>query len=380
MINKILENKAYSASFMTQESETTTQTTNPVVNGSLSDALDDLAALLSELQAKVSQDLATRSQENSEVSNLQVNLANQNTQKLIDQIKAIQEANEHKSFWQKLVDAVEVIAGAVCCAFGLVTVGIALMAIGIADAFGLMDKLSGAISSVLQKMGIPADVSNLLAQAIIFIAVTMLTAGASGATCEMTLSNLFKGIAATGSGLTQAPALAADAAAVVLNLMPNVSEDEKKKIENIISIVQMVLGALMAIVGGGLAAKFSIGEETNSFVESFKNISKSLDGDMPSLLSAQGQAYLNTANGLVGAAQGTANFATDMIIAKALIKEADAKAFGQIIQMGMTILSTTSSVEIKGFESRLKSQSKAIADIINAEVVEGQSFVNAISA
>ena len=376
---------------------------------SAQDVVAALSALLAEVQGQTANLQGARGQMNANLQQQMANFFQNSTDKLINEIQQAQAAQNNESVWDKFINGLLCVVGAVLTVCGFPEVGLPMLLMGVANLTGLTDKISGWIADIYEKMGASPEVANMLAQLTIFLATVAISAGSSIGTSTSWAAIAVKSIAAVGEGLMMAPKLFTDIAVVDLESNTSMSDADKKALEEKLAMIQAIVSALLMIVGGGLQLKSSLAEvgENGSL---FSQAGRGLCNRFPSLgrlmdsvnsLAARGfenifgksyaewvkgmqeakvvqkagQCFTSTAMGL----SSGVHFEVSLFLAENSKKQAKHQAEILIAENEIKTMNNLTKSDMQAFSQRLQSQSKMMASIVGFIEVEGQSFVNAAS-
>jgi len=390
---------------------------------SLKDILSQLALLLNSVQTETSNDQAAYANMNKKISTDMIGMMQQQVQKIQDELNA--KANE--SGWQKFIDWLTGAVGVIIAVVGVLTanpalafIGASMAVIAFSNATGLTDKITAGISAILKKMGVDPLVADLIAQLIIAAVVFIATYGAgAGAECSL-LKNVAQAGFALGSALLAAPRLMSDIATLVLLNDNSLSKEEKEKREQEVAMIQAIIGAIFAIVGGGISNWNSIAENANGISKFFGGSGKILAES--ETLAMKGTTYaeawgsnaynrlpesmkniVNKANSLIDltndwgkssetlkfayqaglkafdAGTQSGNIAINATLADLTLEIAENNAGLDMSTAELKINDEISKAALKDFANKLKNQSAQMTALINAIEIEGSSYVNAIA-
>ncbi len=154
-------------------------------NSQMCNALAELAGALTQLQVLIGKYGQDREKMNN--SNMQNMIKQAESQ--IDQaqkdLRKIQEAQNHRSFWDIFLKVVAGIVGAIFTAVALTTGQFALafviMALTVAAETGAFDKGTKFVSEMLQSMGIPKEEADIIASVLVILVTIIATVATCGA-------------------------------------------------------------------------------------------------------------------------------------------------------------------------------------------------------
>jgi hypothetical protein len=444
MINNILQTselRARTASAMALEHaaktiETASSGPSDENVQSLQDALAQLAAILNDVQTETAKTHVESNEMNKKIADLLIKGMQSQIDEVNRQIEAQKEAEANRSWWDKLINGITAALGCVIAVVGIVTCNPALVITGavmattaILNLTGGMQAITSAIANVLTKMGVDPKVADLIAQLIIFVVVIASTYGCGVGASSTVLAKLAQAGYALGTALMSAPRLFSDIAAISIQLTnPNMSAADKAKAEMEAALIQAIVGAVFAIVGGGISNFNNISGALNNFSKFFSkeglglqeitalaaptetyaaqamnaiseskmftNInsftSKMTSSWMKNLykdMQATAQKYqtiadtVDAANGMFGGVAGIASGTNEtiaaVITAKTQAPLATAKAECALLATELKINDDFSKNANDHFASKLKDQAAMMADVIKAIETE---FVNSMPA
>ena len=444
MINNILQNselRAHTASAMALEHaaktiETASSEPSDDNVQSLKDVLAQLACILNDVQTETAKTHVESNEMNKKIADLLIQGMQSQIDEVNRQIEAQKEAEANRSWWDKLINGITAALGCIIAVVGVITCNPALIITGavmattaILNLTGGMQAITSAIANVLTKMGIDPKVADLIAQLIIFVVVAASTYGCGVGASSTVLAKIAQAGYALGSALMAAPRLATDIVDIHIQLTnPNMSAADKAKAEMEAALIQAIVGAVFAIVGGGISnlnnirgglnnfsklfSKEGFGlqeikalaaptetyaaQATNAISESklFTNInsfmSKMTSSWMKNLykdMQATAQKYqtiadrVEAANGMFGGVAGISSSTNEtiasVVTAKTQVPLAQAKAECALLATELKINDDFSKNANDHFASKLKDQAAMMADVIKAIETE---FVNSMPA
>ena len=285
MINNILQNselRAHTASAMALEHaaktiETASSGPSDENIQSLQDALAQLAAILNDVQTETAKTHVESNEMNKKIADLLIQGMQSQIDEVNRQIEAQKEAEANRSWWDKLINGITAALGCVIAVVGIITCNPALIITGavmattaILNLTGGMQAITSAIANVLTKMGIDPKVADLIAQLIIFVVVAASTYGCGVGASSTVLAKIAQAGYALGTALMSAPRLVSDIVAISIQLThPNMSAADKAKAEMEAALIQAIVGAVFAIVGGGISNLNNIRGGLNNFSKLF---------------------------------------------------------------------------------------------------------------
>jgi len=153
-----------------------------VSSDEMAEMMAELALALQTLQVditKAGQQKATFDANNAKVQN---EVAKQNLDKAIKQLEAIQ----NESWWQKLIGWIVAIVSAIAAIVTFNPELLVITAISVMAATGLLSKITQGIADVLEDMGVPKDIANVVAAAVLVIIIMICSLGTGeGAAAEV---------------------------------------------------------------------------------------------------------------------------------------------------------------------------------------------------
>lgn len=415
---------AETAALLTVEGASKTLTSTPDATNeqkaqSIQEVLAALAELLSDVQGQTANLQGQRGQMN---ANLQQLIA-QNLQTAADNIatqiqKAI-DAQQHESFWDKLINGLMAVVGAIVSVFAP-EVGIPMMIMAICNLTGLTDKITSAITDALEKMGMSKQAAEMVSQIIIFAAVTAISMGSSIGSDTTVLAGVVKTAASIGQGLSMAPSLFTDIAVCALT-SSNMSDADKKKLEQDLALAQAIVGALLMISSGGaqffssacreVGAAGSLGSKILSKLAKIgeteggmmiRDFMKGVSERLQSMVASTGE-YLGKKlpTWAVGGAKwfaeigakpfaittqlgctvgvGANSYVTSQKVADTQEEIGQNEANLILMQNEIKVMNNDTTSDIQAFSQRLQNQSKMMASIVGYIETEGQSYIDAAS-
>ena len=444
MINNILQNselRAHTASAMALEHaaktiETASSEPSDDNVQSLKDVLAQLACILNDVQTETAKTHVESNEMNKKIADLMIKGMQDQIDEANRQIEAQKKAEANRSWWDKLINGITAALGCIIAVVGVITCNPALIITGavmattaILNLTGGMQAITSAIANVLTKMGIDPKVADLIAQLIIFVVVAASTYGCGVGASSTVLAKIAQAGYALGTALMSAPRLVSDIVAISIQLTnPNMSAADKAKAEMEAALIQAIIGAVFAIVGGGISnlnnirgglnnfsklfSKEGFGlqeikalaaptetyaaQATNAISESklFTNInsfmSKMTSSWMKNLykdMQATAQKYqtiadrVEAANGMFGGVAGISSSTNEtiasVVTAKTQVPLAQAKAECALLATELKINDDFSKNANDHFASKLKDQAAMMADVIKAIETE---FVNSMPA
>lgn len=422
---------AETAALLTVEGASKTLTSTPDATNeqkaqSIQEVLAALAELLSDVQGQTANLQGQRGQMNANLQQLIAQNLQNAADNIANQIQKAIEAQQHESFWDKLINGLMAVVGAIVSVFAP-EVGIPMMIMAICNLTGLTDKITSAITDALEKMGMSKQAAEMVSQIIIFVAVTAISMGSSIGADTSDLATIVKAAASFGQGLSMAPSLFSDIATYALT-SSNMSDADKKKLEQDLAIVQAVLGALLMISSGGAqfasSACREVGEAGtlgSKLLSKLAKIGETEGGmmirDFMKSVSERLQSMLTSASESIGASFSRLMPKTAEYISGGAkwFAEIGAKPFAMTTQLGCTVgigansyvtsskladtqetigqneanlilmqneikvMNNDTTSDIQAFSQRLQNQSKMMASIVGYIETEGQSYIDAAS-
>lgn len=386
---------------------------------SIQEVLAALAEMLSTVQGQTANLQGERGQMNAGLQAILAQNLTNAANNIQNQIQHAEEQQQKESFWDKLINGIMAAVGAVISCFAP-EIGVPMMLIAISNLTGLTDKVANCLSDVFEAMGANKQVANMLAQIVIFIAVTAASSGTSIGSDTPALAGAVKAVAALGEGLVMAPQLLSDIASVALT-NSDMSDDAKKKLEQQLALAQAIIGALFMVSSGGaqffssacrevgasgtLASNLlknlsSIGEKFSETaagiaLKAFKEQLQSmitqtgevLARNLPKAVTKSAAWFAEIGAEPVGvltqlgctAGIGGANFSIEQNLANTQEAIAKNQAYFTITQSEMKTMNDDTTSDIQAFAQRLQNQSKMMASIIGDIEVAGQSYLEAAS-
>lgn len=151
-------------------------------NTAFEDAMAEMALALQTLQVTISKYSEKKAGFDANISEQQVAMAKQNLEKAIEQLNKIQ----NESFWEKLVGWIVAVVSAIAAIITMNPELLLITVISVMAATGLMSKITGGLSDLLQLMGVPKDAANAIAAALVVVIVMIATLGTGeGAAAEV---------------------------------------------------------------------------------------------------------------------------------------------------------------------------------------------------
>ena len=380
-----------------QQDSKSDSTTDAQYKETLLSALTELAEALSKVQANTAQAQNARSEQNSELSNSLIKIMNDALNNVKTQIQKAEDAQEHQSFWDKLLNGLMTAIGAVLTCIGFPEIGLPMLAMGIMNLTGLSDKIADGISDLLQKMGIPKEVADFLGQLTLAVATIVLTMGTStvseGASFAMKCASYAAKFATTaGMTLTVANKLVGDAYLMCEMNDHSKTDEEKKEEAAKINEIAGYIGAGLALVGafGEMACSSALKATESGLMNKIKSIGQKIAGKISENFkkfdkvvelfgSRTGQMLVKTTRSALQGANG-ATTAIYLNMQAGIQKElAKSEAEQQVAATTLSQIDSQLSNDLKFFSTRLKAQSQAVASMIGSIETEGQSFAQLLA-
>ncbi|MBS0605010.1 MAG: hypothetical protein JSS60_08280 [Verrucomicrobia bacterium] len=402
-------------------------------NASMQQAIGQLMGLLSELEGEIAKWGNDKSQINAGVGTSLLSEMDAQVKSAQDQLNKVLDSLKSSGFWGDLLKALEVVVGvviaAIACLCGQPEIAAIVLVMTVLAVSGAMDKITQGISQLLQDMGVPPDVANVLASVIVIaitIAVTVMTCGAgAGAVAEevtdATAETLEEGIEMTD----MASNTAQDTATETTNTVSQVAEDGQQatskwqQLKNFVQkIIDNTFGQLskstnLGIMAGSMAVgDTNFGQYLATLILSHMKDGKEKDAlqaiietivDLMAALAGMGagaaaasmsaaQQFNNVSNMLrglqglalgAGLAQGGAEFAqgaTQMNLASETEALGEDQAGVTVSQALLAMINAQSASDNKTLSGQLKSHSEEMATLSADVVKEGEALTLALQA
>ncbi|MBS0629829.1 MAG: hypothetical protein JSS30_06360 [Verrucomicrobia bacterium] len=297
-------------------------------------AMTEMVLALQTLQVNISKWGEKKASYNSDISKVQLAVAQQNLEKAIKALNDLQ----NESWWQKLIEAFVAVFSAIAAIVTCNPELLLITALSILAMTGALSKITQGISDVLQDMGVPKDVADALSAAIVVVIVMIASLGTGEAAAAETVADTVAtdvteaaetaaegaGTAASdstsllnrlGSGLKNLLSKISPKAVIALQaisgtglvsniaesimLHASVSEEERKKIEQILSMIVAVIAVVASLGSSFGAVAQSTSDIAEQFGQNFVKFSRALFR-VGGLVQAGGQA----AEGGINISQG----------------------------------------------------------------------------
>lgn len=216
-------------------------------NADVGQSLVMVAEALGQLQVLIGKYGAEKAKMNTDVQQAMIQEAQSNVANAQKDLDKIIQQTEHQSFWQKLLHWIEGILGALLALVagisGQPQLAVMMILLTVTSETGGFDKLSKAISSLLQDMGVPKKEADLVGSIVVVVATIVAAAMTCGAAAPAAVTETGTGAAinTAGSAATEIATVAEEAVATTETAATETQSVSRQIMEKIVEALKKVM-------------------------------------------------------------------------------------------------------------------------------------------